>query len=78
MTAYITQRTSPQMSTTKYSRKLLRAVTYDSLMSRLTCRKRLLSEQDERHDFMTQFSDDNCCANKRSKTGNYVGKNLTG
>ncbi len=72
MVACVAQQSLSMMSDINYPRKLLRAATYDSLMPVVTCRKRLLSEQNECHDFMKQLSNDDTITNKRKKTGNYI------
>ncbi|CAF2536304.1 unnamed protein product [Rotaria sp. Silwood2] len=68
MATCVVQPTSSEMSTIKYSRKLLRAATCDSMIPCIRCRKRLLSEQNECRSSVEQLSNDETYANKRSKT----------
>jgi hypothetical protein len=72
MVVCVAPQSSSSMSNINYPRKLLRAATYDSLLPVTTCRKRLLSEQNDCHNFMMKFSNDDIHINKRMKTGNYV------
>ncbi|CAF4203142.1 unnamed protein product, partial [Rotaria magnacalcarata] len=75
MADFVAKQTSSEMSTIEYPRKLLRAATYESVMPSIKRRKRLLSEQNEYQNLVTQLSNDNVYPNKKSKTGNYVRKN---
>jgi hypothetical protein len=77
MATCVTQQSSSPMSNIHHPRKLLRAVTYNSLMPVMKSRKRLLSEQNECRNFMMKFSNDDLDTNKRTKTGNYVIENFT-
>jgi hypothetical protein len=73
MVTTVTQQSLAEMSNVDYPRKLLRAATYDSvIMPSMTCRKRLLSEQNECNHSMMKFSNDDIHLNKKIKTGNYV------
>jgi hypothetical protein len=72
MPACVAQKPSSIMSNINYPRKLLRAITCDSLMPVMTCRKRLLSEQNECRNFVTKFSNEDILTNKKTKTGNCI------
>jgi hypothetical protein len=77
MVTYVTQQSLAEMSNVDYPRKLHRAATYDSVIPpSMTCRKRLLSEQNEFNNIMMKFSDDEIHSNKKRKTGNYARQNL--
>jgi hypothetical protein len=55
-----------------YPRKLFRAMTYDSSMPVATYRKRLLSDENECHNILTKFSNDDIHLNKKTKLGKYT------
>ncbi|CAF3636175.1 unnamed protein product [Rotaria socialis] len=68
MADFVAKQTSSEMSTIEYPRKLLRAATYESVMPSIKRRKRLLSEQNEYQNLVTQLSNDKIYPNKKSKT----------
>jgi hypothetical protein len=72
VTCVVQQSSLLPMSDINYPRKLFRAATYDSLMPVSTCRKRLLSEQNDCHNIPMKFSNDDIHINKKTKLGKYI------
>lgn len=71
MTACLAQQQSSIKTNLTYPRrKLLRTMTYDSLMPKMTSRKRQLSEQNQCCNPM--MNTDHIDINKRFKTGNFI------
>ncbi|UJR07754.1 hypothetical protein I4U23_012038 [Adineta vaga] len=64
----VVRQLSVDIPTENYPRKFLRAATFDSIIPSMSCRKRLLSEQNESSDEMMKFPhDDNIYSTKRRK-----------
>ncbi|CAF0863012.1 unnamed protein product [Adineta steineri] len=72
MAVCLARQSSLRMSTGNYPRKLFRAATYDPMMPPMTCRKRLLSEQNECHSFVMELGNDDIYSRKKRKIGNYT------
>jgi len=72
MAACIAQQSSTQLPLIMNPRKFLRTTTYESRATPTSCRKRLLSEQNDCYISHMKLPDDESGINKRAKTGNYV------
>jgi hypothetical protein len=71
MAACIAQQSSTKLPPINYPRKLLPKTTHDSRITSMSCRKRLLSEQNHCYISRMKYFDDEIGI-KRTKTGNYV------
>ncbi len=71
MAACIAQQSSTKLLPINYPRKLLPTTTHDSRIASMSCRKRLLSEQNHCYISRMKYFDDEIGI-KRTKTGNYV------
>ncbi len=71
MAACVAQQSSIQLPPIPYRREFHHSTTYDARMSSVSCRKRLLSEQNDRYISTMKKSNDEIGIKKRTKTGNY-------
>jgi hypothetical protein len=72
MATCVAQQSSTQLPPISYRRKFLHSTTCDSRISSKSCRKRLLSEQNDRYIPTMRNSIDRSEIKKKTKTGNCV------
>jgi hypothetical protein len=72
MATCVVQPSSSKLPPIAYPRELLHAITHDSIMTSMSCRKRLLSEQNDCTTYIMKYPDDEYEVNKRIKTGNCI------